>query len=268
LGTELWVKIVAIVGAAAWLSPVLYSIILHFFKKPKIRFYDKGNIIFTNFTGAISAGLRCSIDAENRNALVTGMKLLVKHESKNEIILHWNTVREVTQHISNPTGQPIEFYKEIQPGILKITTDEAKDLMVFFSDMAYERKYEILIRELIDQILYRLKNKSQNDAEEIKNILTELKKESIYKDILYLWNDSLYLKSGMYELELRIKEKNKITDYKYKYKFQIQPGEIEILREYLKVFDEIIEYTILNRFNLGPSMVIPPKSINLEIRPL
>lgn len=196
------------------------------------------------------------------------MKLLVKHESKNEIWLNWNNVREVTQHISNPTGQPVEFYREIQPGILKITTDEAKDLMVFFSDKDYEKKYEILIRKLIDQITYRLKDISKIDTEQIKNILAELKKKAVYKDILYLWNDSLNLKIGSYELELILEEKHKLTPYKYKYVFQIQPGEIEILREYLKVFDEVIAYTILSRFNLTPSMAIPPKSINLEIRPL
>ena len=181
-----------VVGGSAWLSPVLYDA-LKSLRKPRILLFPQELLLITNPRGQLSLLMTCTIDTEIKDALLTDMKIELKHRTKGTTIeLKWVGFREVTHHAAPPTGASVEFYKETwQPAVIKIVTSDVWHAQVTFEDVEYRDNTVPLIDNLVNRIQDRIGISKNIKKEIIISQLDDLKSTDSYRKLRTLYDNSL-----------------------------------------------------------------------------
>ncbi len=116
-------KILSIAGALAWLPPLI-SFILKKYRKPKLNIYSDNNleIGFTTNGPIINIGL--AFTADNKNALINKIKLILKHENQETRIFEWEWFEENLMQLIVPNQGILPYNKNQQAIAISVRENE------------------------------------------------------------------------------------------------------------------------------------------------
>lgn len=211
---------VAILGALAW-TPHLFSTIKRAITKPMVRVITNrnGEIGFTTF-GAIF-NMRIAFSVENRDMVVSGLKIRLHHESGEEKIFEWQRISQQILKMTTPDGSVMPYEKEQSVLAIKLNQKEIEERYIQCQETAYlNSKYE---HE--SNAFKKLSYLKQQD----QYVSSEFIKCHEMTDLYNFIKHSFSWKAGRYitSIELESPESFNLVDNKYE--FTLTPIDIEQL---------------------------------------
>lgn len=214
------IDLAAVLGALAW-TPHVFSVIKKTVTKPVVRVITNrtGEIGFTNL-GAIF-NIRIAFSVENRDIVVSGLKIRLVHETGEEKIFEWQGIRQQVLKMTAPDGSVLPYEKEQSVLAIKLNQKEIEERFIQCQETAYlNSKYEYESKA-VKRLSYLKQQEQYNALEFIKcQEMTDL-----YNFIKH----SFSWKAGKYfaTIELSSPERFEIVDNKYE--FILTPIDIEEL---------------------------------------
>ena len=243
--------ILAIIGASAWLPQVgyfLYKVL----SKPKIEFVVQPEITIINLLGTLHIAINCAFSADKKNALITKVKMQLKHERGDKREIEWIQIKEPQSKMEASVGGSVEVFRELPPTFIKVLTTHAVDYMMTFRDTEYFNQYTSLYRDLHDLMKRKADNGEITDVTKLENIFRECSKSSEYNKLEQSYKNSIYLQEGKYSVIVLVYDNSRSGPSKFEYEFKLLPNDILKLK---KDTDNIYERILLNlkqNYNFEP----------------
>ncbi|QCU90933.1 hypothetical protein [Thiomicrorhabdus sediminis] len=212
----------AILGALAW-TPHVFSVIKNAVTKPVIRVITKrdGEIGFT-VLGPIF-NIRIAFSVENRDIVVSGLKIKLVHESGEEKIFEWQGIRQQVLKMTAPDGSVLPYEKEQSVLAIKLNQKEIEERSIECQETLYlNNKYDLELAAV-----KKLSYLKQQEKYEPKEFIACQEMTDLYSFI----KQSFSWKTGRYTatIELHSPEEFKLVDNQYE--FILTPIDIERLEK-------------------------------------
>ncbi len=245
---DLMYKILAILGALAWL-PQLISFIKEYFTKPVIKIIPDSQleIGFTTYGPIINTTL--AMLAEKRKALIDKIEIELTHENNDTQKFRWKWFEE-TLHIVDLPEQSLPTRKNQTAIAINIPKDELIEKKIGFQQKSFQSDQKSLVQNTIEEAI----NLSKAGKE-----ITELRASKNYNDLKGLYQNGFNWKVGTYTIKYKVYENSikrpfeKVVSFKMTsldingLKTNIDKCSSEIDRNYI---DSEIEYQIWNWANI------------------
>lgn len=237
-----WTDIAALIGAAAWLQPVI-AWIYHRLRRAQLKLllHEEMRLGFSNIGPGIILDL--AFFSQRGDVLVTEMNITAKHEDKDEHVFRWIWQEEQQGVIDVPQAGSMIFRKTRKSIAIFLENDTVQDKTIQFSDSRYIPEYERTRTELL---------KAKNELSKAGKPHTELQTASQLMAMNDLFKRFFYWKEGLYTLDVTATFNGKHVA-SHTAKLRITKPDLENLRANL----DLIEYWIEEEFVQGnPSIPI------------
>lgn len=121
-----WALVTGVIGAAAWIPPVV-SVIRSFFKRPLVTVIPSHYVTvgFTELGPVLN--IKVAITS-NQDVLINNVQLNVKHESGANFLFRWHEVVEVKGQMIFPGAANQPVFQETEAIAMKILPSDFKDV--------------------------------------------------------------------------------------------------------------------------------------------
>ncbi len=222
--------ILAILGALAWL-PHFVSFIKNWVTKPQIRIITH---IFPEIGFSVLGpifNMRMAFSVKNKDIVITGIKVIVKHESGYKTEFLWQGITQQLLQMRSPDAETIPFEKEQSVLAIKLTPREVEERFIQFQNPQYLEKR----KELDDKGLKKLIFLKGTNAYEPDNFVNSEEMKDMYSFIKQSFN----WKTGQYSVSFELDSPEKFELLDHQYTFSLNPMDIEALennKELIEVY--------------------------------
>jgi hypothetical protein len=128
---------VAVIGAAAWL-PQIVSFVHRMLIKPRMSIIPVPQLeIGYTFLGPI-LNIKAALFAENKDATIVDMHVLLTHEKGRSIRLNWHSFVEKFSELRSLSGETAEVSRDQEATALRISTSLPVEKFIRFQDPAFQ----------------------------------------------------------------------------------------------------------------------------------
>lgn len=213
---------IAIIGALAW-TPHVYSKIKSALTKPEVRVvtHKTPEIGFSVFGPIFN--IRLAFSVKNHDLVVSGLRVRLKHESGEEKLFEWQTIRQEVLKMTAPDASVTPFEKEQTVLAIKLNQKDIEERFVQFQEVSFQkRKIELESAAVKKRSHLRqtgsLDLKSAMENEESTELITFVKQS-------FSW------KSGRYEVTFEMDSPEKFILLDNIYEFFLNTTDIEKLEK-------------------------------------
>lgn len=227
---------IAIVGALAWLPPIVGAV-RQWLTKPEVRIITQPapEIGFTTF-GPI-CNMRLAFSVKNKDLVVTGLKLTITHESGESRIFEWRGITQKMGQMNYPEIGPVPIEKELNVLAMKLVERDIEERFVRFQESAFLQGKAIIEKRASKKLTY-LKQQGVLDRD------TFLKSEEM-ADVYSCVRQGFSWKAGNYTVRFVLESPERFEVSDDRYEFSLTPIDIEHLEENKKS----IERSYANEIN-------------------
>ncbi len=220
---------IAILGALAW-APYLIGVIKQWFSIAKIRVITQRRAEIGFSTLGPIFNIRLAFSVENRDIVVSDMKVRLRHESGEEKVFEW---QGITQHMGKmqiPDAGIMPFDKEQSVLAVKLNQKEIEERFIRCQDASFIATKQIYEEKAVKKIAY-LKAEGKYDRE------TFLREQEMTE--LYSFNKHAFpWKEGKYIVSIVIQSPEKFQIVDNKSEFLLSHMDIEQLSENKNIIEE------------------------------
>jgi hypothetical protein len=182
--------IVAIIGAAAWL-PHIIRWISNYLKKPKLQVISAQSLAIGSDTWGPWIHFVASISSERKDAIVTNIDLIVKHQSGEVQTFGWENVQEPQFNFQLNSG-PEEgmFVKKLAVRAIKAIQETLIERRIFFRRKGHGKEVNEKINTLKENSLF-LSKSSPSTATSIIESKEHAEADRFLKDGIF-WREGKY----------------------------------------------------------------------------
>ena len=226
---------IALIGAFAWL-PHVFAFLRDIFSKTEIRIIT-GKTVELGFTtlGAI-LNLRVAFAVKNKDIVISGIKLCLKHESGEEKVFSWQGIVQNMLQMKNPEGGLIPFEKELTVLAIKLAPKEIEERFIRFQDQAYHTNKEVYEMKSAKKLIY-MQESGDTDYDAF------LKSEEM-KDLYSFIKQSFNWKSGNYSVIFEIESPESFILKDNEYKFELTSIDVEHIEKNKGLIERSYEYLL------------------------
>lgn len=223
-------EIVSIVGALAWLPPIV-SLIRNIFIKSIIQINTSktAEIGFSTFGQIVN--LRLAFSAENKDIVLSSIIIRLKHETGEEKVFSWQGIVQNLGRLTNPGIGSLPYEKENAVLAIKLNTREVDERFIRFQNDEYLETRQMLLEKIRNKIVF-LTNTGTFNPETIA-ATQEFDELSRFNQQSFSW------KTGKYRIILESKSRRSFKIINNEFSFNLDPIQIETLQkniEYNKIF--------------------------------
>ncbi|WP_394205249.1 hypothetical protein [Shewanella waksmanii] len=213
---------IAVLGALAW-SPHLVSIIKKLLTKPKVRVITQKNAEIGFTTLGPIFNLRVAFSVENKDLVISGMNVIIKHEAGSEHHFEWQgIVQQVGKMTSSATGV-MPFEKELSVLAMKLNQKEIEERFIRCQEVSFITSKNQYISKATKKASY-LKSEERFDAEGF------LREQEMIE--LYQFNKQAFpWKAGKYTARIELTSPEKFIALDNDLEFLLTPIDIEELKK-------------------------------------
>jgi hypothetical protein len=196
---------VAILGALAW-SPHLVQAIRHWLTKSKVRVITQRQLELGFTTYGSILNLRLAFSVENKDLVISDLKIRLTHESGEERLFEWQGITQHMGKMTLPDASAMPFEKEQSVLAIKLNETNIEERFVRFQDPAYLSTQKVHIDRALKKMAY-LKEESKYNAE---SFLREPEMTELYSfnKHAFAWKPGKYSMS----IEMQSPEQFNLTD--------------------------------------------------------
>ena len=226
---------IALIGAFAWL-PHVVIFLKDIFSKPEIRIII-GKTAELGFTtlGAI-LNLRIAFAVKNKDIVISGIKLRLKHESGEEKVFSWQGIVQNMLQMKSPEGGLIPFEKELTVLAIKLAPKEIEERFIRFQDQAYHTNKEVYEMKSAKKLIY-MQESGNPDFDAFLN-------SEEMRDLYSFIKQSFNWKSGNYSVIFEIESPEKFILKDNEYKFELTSIDVEHIEKNKGIIERSYEYEV------------------------
>ena len=227
---------IAIIGALAWLPPIVGAV-RQWLTKPEVRIITQPapEIGFTTF-GPI-CNMRLAFSVKNKDLVVTGLKLVITHDSGESRIFEWRGITQKMGQMNYPAIGPVPFEKELNVLAMKLVERDIEERFVRFQETAFLQGKANVEKRASKRLAYL---KQQGDLDRV----AFLKSEEM-ADVYSCVKQGFSWKAGNYTVQFVLESPEKFEVSDDRYEFSLSPVEIE----HLEANKRCIEQSYANEIN-------------------
>jgi hypothetical protein len=213
-------KIIAYIGAAAWVPHIAY-LAYKFFITPKVRIIpdETASIGFTSYGPIFNLNL--AISTSRKDVIINKIFAEIKHEDGSSYKFEWKGWTESISEIKNYSGEKAVVEK-VQPALaIKVPTLSLTEKFVRFQEKKFHENFNEVYDNFEEQFIY-LKN---NDADFIKKSLAS--KE--FQDMLDFYKSQFCWRNGKYKVSFKIETPERFKLIDNNFQFELKQYDIDRL---------------------------------------
>ena len=217
------IDLAAIVGAAAWLPPLLKLL-----ARRQIRFIPASTTeIGYSLLGPI-INITFSISAAKKEALIEKIDLDITHESNTQASFSWQLISEIPFETQSSSGEVTFFTKNQGAAALKIPVSILIDRKIGFQSSSFLKRKINALNGIQDKEVHLsiIKNPDLPDS---------LFKEKEWTDFEQFLRSEFFWKQGRYEATLRAFESSEKKPFLEKYSFELSKSQILMLERNIEL---------------------------------
>jgi hypothetical protein len=220
---------IAIIGALAWLPPIV-GMIKQWISQPNVRIITQPTpeIGFTTF-GPI-CNIRLAFSVKNKDLVVTGLKLVITHESGESRSFEWRGITQKMGQMTFPETGPVPFEKELNVLAMKLIERDIEERFVRFQELTFLQGKANVEKRALKKLAY-LKQQGNLDLEKF------LKSEEM-ADVYSNVKQAFSWKAGNYSVRFVLESPEKFEVSDDRYEFSLTPVDIEQLEENKKNIEQ------------------------------
>ena len=231
-------EIVAYIGAAAWLPQIL-TWIYRAVVKPRLRVVPDlmAEVGFTNFGPIFN--IRMAFFVENRDLIIDGIDLVIRHEGGEERMFRWAGLGETFSEITDSAGHKQIVSKDQTPIAIKVVTQSLLEKFVRFQEPRFHTADGTTTRTLVSHFNF-LKQKSPD------GFVPQVLDSKEYFSVVEQRQKWFWWKPGRYELTLKPSSPQKFKLVGSTFAFELQEVDVDFLRRNLPLVDTDIRNVIMS----------------------
>lgn len=196
---------IAILGALAW-TPHLVGMVRDWITKSKIRIITQRRVELGFTTYGPILNLRLAFSVENKNIVISDLKIRLTHESGEERFFEWQGITQNMGKMTLPDASAMPFEKEQSVLAIKLNQNDIEERFVKFQEPIYLAK-QLGFAEKASKRMTYLKSEKKYDPE---LFLREQEMTDLYSfnKHAFTWKPGKYIAS----IEIQSPEKFEIVD--------------------------------------------------------
>lgn len=215
-------EIAAYIGAAAWL-PQIATWLYRLFVKPLVRIVPNqyAEIGFTSYGPILN--LRMAFSVDNKDIIIDGMELLLRHEDGEVRMLRWAGLGETFSEITDSAGNKQVVSRDQSPIAIKLGVQSLLEKFVRFQEPRYHESDRPILQSLVSHFHYL---KQTNSASYVADTLS-------CKELFALLDTrrkSFWWKPGEYSVEVRLISSDSFKLLGKNFYFSLTANDIELLQ--------------------------------------
>jgi hypothetical protein len=214
-------EVAAIAGAFAW-APFIWSFIKESFTKPEISIIvgNAPEIGYTAYGSIIN--LPVAFAVKNKDIVISGARILIKHESGDNKVLSW---QGVVQHLgrANSSEGTTPYEKEYGVLAIKLNQKDIEERFIRFQEEGFLNKKN----EYEAKVLKKLNYKQQTGSADYSSIISSEEMVELCSFI----KQSFSWKAGEYSLKFELDSSEKFKLINTEYKFILASSDIQELEK-------------------------------------
>ncbi len=222
-------EIAAYIGAAAWL-PQIATWIYRKLIQPSIRIVPNqyAEVGFTSFGPIFN--VRLAFSAENKDVIVDGIEMLVRHQDGESRTLRWAGLAETFSEITDAAGNKQIVGRDQTPIAIKIGTQSLLEKFVRFQEPRYHEADRPVTQALVAHFNFL---KQSNPTNYVPNVLASKELFSV----LEARQKSFWWKPGRYDIELRLSSPHKFKLSNSRFYFNLTSIDVDLLKKNIASLD-------------------------------
>ena len=222
-------EIAAYIGAAAWLPQIATWIYRKFVQSVVTIVPDKyAEVGFTAFGPIFN--VRMAFSAENKDLIVDGFELLLRHSDGDTRTLRWSGLSETFSEITDAAGNRQVVGRDQTPIALKIGTESLLEKFVRFQEPRYHETDRPVMSSLIAHFNF-LKRSSPGDY-----VAQTLSSKELFA-VLETRQKSFWWKPGRYQITLQLSSPKKFQLTHSQFHFELTSVDIDRLKQNVATLD-------------------------------
>ncbi len=215
-------EIAAYIGAAAWL-PQIGAWIYRWFVRPSIRIVPNpyAEAGFTSYGPIFN--LRMAFSVENKDIVIDGMSLVLRHEDGETRTLRWAGLGETFSEITDAAGNKQVVGRDQSPIAIKVGTQTLLEKFVRFQEPRYHESDRPLIQALVAHFNFLKQTKPQGYVAEV------LSSKELFA-LLEARGKSFWWKPGRYDFEVQLTSPQKFHLVSPYFHFELTTNDVERLK--------------------------------------
>jgi len=239
------IDVIAITGALAW-TPHLISIARSWLTKSKIRIItqNSADIGFTTYGPIFN--LRLAFAVENKDIVVTDLKIIITHESGEKKEFGWQGITQQLGNLTMPDAGVMRQAKEHSVLAIKLNQKDIEEREIRFQELAYIKDHGQLLADAMKSESYL---KSENKFVAAKFLRSKEMKA------LYSFNKQAFAwKQGKYTASIEMNSPNAFSILDNKLEFSLSSVDIDELEKNKDLIEEFYKCTVENT-EMDPAMI-------------
>lgn len=211
---------IAVLGALAW-TPHLIAMLKAWFTRSKIRVLTNRSPEIGFTTHGPIFNIRMAFAVENKDIVVSDLKIRLKHESGEERVFEWQGITQHMGKMTTPDAGEMPFEKEQSVLAIKLNQKEIKERFIRCQESTFitsKQKYE---EDAIKKMVY-LKTENKYDPE---SFLREQEMTELYS----FTKHAFPWKQGKYRVSIELHSPEKFEIVGNELEFLLNPMDIEEL---------------------------------------
>ncbi len=218
-------EIVAYIGAAAWL-PQIATWIYRKVVQPIVTIVpdNYAEVGFTSYGPIFN--MRMAFSAENKDLIIDGFELLLKHSDGDTHILRWAGLKETFSEITDASGNRQVIERDQIPIAIKIGTESLIEKFVRFQEPRYHESDRPPISDLIAHFNFLKRSNPENYVSQT------LSSKELFS-VLETRQKAFWWKPGHYQIVLKLSSPRKFKLTHSQFDFTLTSIDIDRLKENL-----------------------------------
>jgi hypothetical protein len=212
----------AVLGALAW-APHLMSMVRDWLAKSKVRVITQRQVEIGFTTYGPIFNLRLAFSVENKDIVISELKIRLTHESGEERVLEWRGITQYLGKMTLPDTVAMPFEKEQSVLAIKLNQKDIEERFVRFQEPSFLSSQNEHLTKVIKKLSY-LKAENKYDAE------TFLREPEMTD--LYSFNKHAFSwKPGKYKVSIEMQSPEKFDLVDNIKEFNLSPLDLERLEK-------------------------------------
>jgi len=215
-------EIAAYIGAAAWL-PQIASWIYRRVIRPSVRIVPNqyAEAGFTSLGPIFN--LRMAFSVDNKDMVIDGMELLLRHQDGESRMLRWAGLGETFSEITDAAGNKQVVSRDQSPIAIKVGTQSLLEKFVRFQEPRYHEGDRPLTQALVAHFNYLKQTKPDAyvaDALACKELFS----------LLEARRKAFWWKPGRYDIEVQLSSPQKFNLSSGRFRFDLTANDVQLLQ--------------------------------------
>jgi len=211
---------IAVLGALAW-TPHLFVLIRNKLTKPRVRVLTDRTVEIGFTTYGPIANLRLAFAVENKDIVVSDLKLKIRHENGDAKVFAWKGITQQVGKMTMPDRNVMPFEKEQSVLAIKLSQRDIEERFIRFQESSYTDKQAEYVNCATKKMSY-LKSEGKY---EVYSFLREQEMVDLYdfNKHAFSW------RPGKYTMTIEISSPVKFDILDEKREFSLSPLDVERL---------------------------------------